>query len=125
MGAVVPITSRPSLARPSTTLPQSAPPVMDGRHKHALGRTAGPARGAGHDDERTTLAPNPSPAVALYAYHYSPGCGGAIVGPAMCGGSHGYSARSLTVKSQAISSAATAKTTSPGSRSHCHTSVPL
>src|SRR3982751_6353391 len=58
MGAGVPITSRPSLARPSTTLPQSAPPVVDGRHKHALGRAAGPARGAGHDTRGTIPPPD-------------------------------------------------------------------
>src|SRR4051794_29060937 len=35
-GAVVAIVSWPGLARPPTTLPPSAPPVVDGRHRPAM-----------------------------------------------------------------------------------------
>ena len=48
-GAVVPVVSWPGLARPSTTGGADRGKDVDGRHKHALGRAAGPARGAGHD----------------------------------------------------------------------------
>src|SRR3954454_8851551 len=47
--SVVPAVSWPGLARPSTAGGAETGEVVDGRHRHALGRAAGTARGAGHD----------------------------------------------------------------------------
>src|SRR5689334_522510 len=46
---VVSLVSWPGMARPSTTGGADRGKVVDSRHKHALGRAGGPARGAGHD----------------------------------------------------------------------------
>ena len=55
----------------------------------------------------------------------SPGCGRACgIGRRVTRSTNrGYTGPSLIRKSHAMNSAATANTTSPGSRSHCHTSV--
>src|SRR3954451_15535386 len=47
------LVSWPGLARPPTTGGADTAKAVDGRHKPALGRAKGPARGAGHDTGAT------------------------------------------------------------------------
>src|SRR3954470_1735640 len=63
-GAVVATVSWAGVSRPSTTGGADIGKDVDGRHRHALGRAAGPARGAGHDTRMTgagKLAPTARP----------------------------------------------------------------